>query len=44
MNDCWAYTFLYLENEASFNPFEEPEQPPPAYNEIQKDTIINLSP
>ncbi|KAI9342118.1 hypothetical protein BD770DRAFT_398719 [Pilaira anomala] len=32
------------ENEASFNPFEEPEQPPPAYNEIQKDTIIDLSP
>ncbi|CEP12719.1 hypothetical protein [Parasitella parasitica] len=26
----------------SVNPFEEPELPPPAYNEIQRDTIINL--
>ncbi|GAN02808.1 hypothetical protein MAM1_0028c02255 [Mucor ambiguus] len=27
----------------SFNPFEEPELPPPAYSEIQRDTIINLT-
>ncbi|KAI8647100.1 hypothetical protein BD408DRAFT_428172 [Parasitella parasitica] len=26
----------------SFNPFEEPELPPPAYNDIQRDTIVNL--
>ncbi|KAK4511477.1 uncharacterized protein ATC70_012692 [Mucor velutinosus] len=27
----------------SFNPFEEPELPPPAYSEIQRDTIVNLT-
>lgn len=29
---------------ATFNPFEEPELPPPAYNEIQRDAIVNLAP
>ncbi|RCH94084.1 hypothetical protein CU098_007766 [Rhizopus stolonifer] len=28
----------------SLNPFEESELPPPAYNEIQRDTVINLAP
>ncbi|EPB87933.1 hypothetical protein HMPREF1544_05224 [Mucor circinelloides 1006PhL] len=27
----------------SFNPFEEPELPPPAYSEIQRDTVVNLT-
>ncbi|KAG2201468.1 hypothetical protein INT46_000630 [Mucor plumbeus] len=27
----------------SFNPFEEPELPPPAYSEIQRDTLVNLT-
>ncbi|KAG2236162.1 hypothetical protein BDF21DRAFT_410247 [Thamnidium elegans] len=36
-------TTHYTENEASsFNPFEEAELPPPAYSEIQKDTLVNL--
>ncbi|GAA5816865.1 hypothetical protein MFLAVUS_010399 [Mucor flavus] len=31
------------ENEtSSFNPFEEAELPPPAYSEIQKDTLVDL--
>lgn len=40
-----THTFPYLDNEpSSFNPFEEPELPPPAYNEIQRDQVINLAP
>ncbi|KAI9487602.1 MAG: hypothetical protein EXX96DRAFT_553928 [Benjaminiella poitrasii] len=28
----------------SFNPFEEPDLPPPAYSEISEDTVVNLDP
>lgn len=43
-NDMLMF-FKKIENDTpSFNPFEEPEVAPPAYNEIHRDSVVNLAP
>lgn len=35
---------IIIDEEVVNNPFDEPDMPPPAYQDIQKDTLVHLTP